>query len=140
MWLTETELPAAMRENRGVVALVEWRSAKVLALRRLAMPQGLWVDKEALYVGRRLSNDVLSLAVRSRGASPARISHPHVANVHTIERCVFEPQREVYLLSCADSDSLYEVSAEGEVLWRWSAEEHGFVSPTPYVLMTWVHE
>jgi hypothetical protein len=134
MWLTETELPAAMRDNRGVVALVEWCSAKVLALRRLAMPQGLWVDKEALYVGRRLSNDVLSLAVRSRGASPGRISHPQVANVHTIERCVFEPQREVYLLSCADSDSLYEVSAEGEVLWRWSAEEHGFVSPTPYVL------
>lgn len=131
LWLTE-ELPEAMRTNTGVLALVEWRSARVLAARQLAMPQGVWVDARTLLVGRRLCHDVLSLAVASRTATPQRISHPQLANIHTIERCPFVTDSDVYLLSSADSDALFEVTASGEVLWHWSGAEHGFIAPNTY--------
>ena len=105
--------------------MLDWKNKLVVAYRLFNMPQAVWVDADQIIVGERLWNHLLCFTA-GEYQSVHEWSHPHLANIHTIEKNPFT-NRDVYLITSADSDRIVELNEEGNVLWEWYGKDHGYV-------------
>ena len=75
----------------GEVWIVDWSQGLILARKEYAMPQGVCIDDELnlLLIGQRRANSIARLLSPGNPLSTklaGDISHPILANVHSIEK------------------------------------------------------
>lgn len=114
------ELLARVRRSfGGRLAVLDWSAGKVLADMAITGASGL-----AVHDGRVITCSCIEQCVyilRGR-ETVAALTHPWFNYLHSVD----VTPRGTYLLACAGSDLIIEITQDGQVVWTWFGPQHGY--------------
>lgn len=105
--------------NGGMFVLYDWERDQVVWQAEVDGAMGYCWHQERLYINLLRFGEILVLD--ADGHEVQRISHPSFNDLHTIV-----PTRRGFLLTSTGIDSILEIDHAGELLYEWSALEHGY--------------
>jgi hypothetical protein len=111
----------------GMLVVYDWDSKEIIWKeiwgRFLLNPTGCCFADGVLYVTDVEGASIFVIDVdRHPGRLLKRISHPNMSDLHSLERT-----SRGLLVTCSGNDSILEVDLDGNLLWQWWANEHGYV-------------
>jgi hypothetical protein len=117
------EVPALLGDVRtsfgGRLVLLDWSERRVLADLPVAGATGFEIHDDSIIVGSWTQHHVYKLRGRDQEVA---VTHPWFNYIHSVD----VTPRGTYLLACAGSDLIIEVTESGAVEWEWFGPEHGF--------------
>jgi len=103
----------------GMFVLYDWERDQVVWQIEVDGAMGYCWHQERLYINLLRFGEILVLD--GDGREVQRISHPAFNDLHSIV-----PTRRGFLLTSTGIDSIIEIDHKGELIYEWSALEHGY--------------
>jgi len=130
---TRTDRPGARTglrrdEDDGILAAIDADTGDIVYSRPLDTPAGFAVTADHLYVNSMRGNRVMCI---NQKLEVVDIFATHMMNdLHSIV-----VSERGLLITSSGTDSILEVSANGEPIWEWFAAEHGYsLAPSGHVV------
>lgn len=114
----------------GHMVVFDWSTGEVVWKSKwkpvIVVPAGFCFADDAIYVNDSESAGLYEIDIQKDfGAVTRRISHPYFNDLHSLERT-----KRGFLVTSSGTDSILEISPEGELLYEWWSVDHGY-SMTP---------
>jgi hypothetical protein len=116
---------------KGMMVVYDWDSKEVIWKsdwgNQLLMPAGYCFEDGVIYLNDLEGASIFVVdADREPGRLLKRISHRYLNDLHSLVRT-----RRGVLVTCSGNDTILELDLNGNLLWEWWANEHGYtVSPS----------
>ncbi len=105
----------------GTFVLFHWEKNQVIWQIDIDGPTGFCLWRDALYIAMMRLGDIVVL--NGYGQEVHRFSHRALNNLHTIT-----PTNRGFLVTNSGLDALCELDSRGNMLYEWSALDHGYPS------------